>query len=72
MLSSGGVVLASRLLNAMDLTSDPCDDFFEYACGGWNKKNVIHDDMPNYNTFSKLRDELQVKLRGDALVASGC
>ncbi|KAK2179422.1 hypothetical protein NP493_491g01000 [Ridgeia piscesae] len=47
----------------MDLTSDPCDDFFEYACGGWNKKNVIRDDMPNYNTFSKLRDELQVKLR---------
>ena len=48
----------------MDQTVDPCDDFFEYACGSWNKKNVIPDDKSNYNTFGKLRDDLQVLLKG--------
>ena len=48
----------------MDQTVDPCDDFFEYACGSWNRKNVIPDDKSNYNTFGKLRDDLQVLLKG--------
>ena len=30
--------IASNLLQAMDLTADPCEDFFQYACGGWIKK----------------------------------
>ncbi|CAH1775260.1 unnamed protein product [Owenia fusiformis] len=57
------VQTAARMLNAMDQTVKPCDDFFEYACGTWNKKNVIPDDRPSYNTFGKLRDELQVILK---------
>lgn len=47
----------------MNLTADPCHDYFEYACGGWNQKNAIDDDVPDFNTFTKLRDELQFKLR---------
>ena len=48
----------------MDQTVSPCEDFFEYACGTWNKRNVIPDDRSNYNTFGMLRDELQVILKG--------
>lgn len=56
--------LAGRILEAMDSTVNPCDDFFEFACGTWNKVNVIPDDKSNYNTFRKLGDELQAVLKG--------
>ena len=54
---------ASRILEAMDTNVDPCDDFFEYACGSWNREHVIPDDRSNYDTFSKLRDSLQITLK---------
>ena len=58
------LVLASRILEAMDSTVDPCDDFFSYACGEWNRNHIIPDDMSSYNTFVKLREDLQSMLKG--------
>ena len=55
---------AARVLEAMDETVDPCDDFFLYACGTWNRKNVIPDDQSSFNTFSKLRDDVNAALKG--------
>lgn len=57
------VTTASRILGAMDKMVDPCDDFFEHACGTWNRANIIPDDRSSYNTFRKLGDELQGILR---------
>jgi predicted metalloendopeptidase len=51
------------MLEALDDTVDPCDDFFEFACGAWNKKNIIPDDRASYNTFGRLKDELDVILK---------
>ncbi|XP_041377797.1 neprilysin-1-like [Gigantopelta aegis] len=63
-VSTDCVSAAARILHAMDGTVDPCNDFFEYACGNWNKVNVIPDDRATYNTFAKLRDDIQVLLKG--------
>ena len=42
---------ASSLLAGMDATKDPCEDFFQYACGTWNKKHVIPEDRSSISTF---------------------
>ncbi|XP_026143562.1 neprilysin isoform X1 [Carassius auratus] len=55
---------ASRLIENMDPTVDPCDNFYQYACGGWLKKNIIPETSSRYSTFDILRDELEVVLKG--------
>lgn len=27
------------------------DNFFQYACGAWNKKNMIPEDKSSFSTF---------------------
>ena len=54
---------AAQLLDAIDFHVDPCEDFFQYACGSWNTKHIIPEDSSSFTTFEKLHDELQVKLK---------
>lgn len=42
---------ASSLLAAMDRSADPCKDFFQFACGTWNKMHVIPEDRSSISTF---------------------
>ena len=56
--------LASSLLAAMDRSANPCTDFFQFACGTWNKKHVIPEDRSSISTFEVLADQLQVILKG--------
>lgn len=48
----------------MDRSQDPCENFFLYACGTWNKKHVIPEDRSSISTFEVLADQQQVILKG--------
>ena len=48
---------------ALDRTVSPCDDFYAFACGGWNKAAKIPDDETGWSRgFSLLRDRNEATL----------
>jgi putative endopeptidase len=48
----------------MDRSVDPCDDFYKFSCGGWQKSNPIPADQPGWGVYSKLANDNQQFLWG--------
>ena len=53
---------AAELLQNMDQSVDPCQDFYSFACGGFEKKNIIPDDKSSVTTFSLISDKVTEQL----------
>ncbi len=52
-------------LSAIDKTADPCTDFFQYACGNWNKSNPIPADQVRWGRFNELAERNNYLLYAD-------
>ena len=53
---------AAEILQNMDKSVDPCQDFYSFACGGFEKKN-IPDDRSYVDTFMLISDKVNQQLR---------
>jgi putative endopeptidase len=49
--------------NLMDTTADPCENFFQYSCGGYLKQTPIPADESSYGQSDELNDENQLVLK---------
>ena len=56
----------------LDKTCKPCEDFFQFAMGGWMKANPIPPEYSSWGSFTVLLDKNQQNLRQilDAAVAA--
>jgi putative endopeptidase len=71
--ADGGAAQAGRLspeeisagvLATMDRTADPCQDFYQYACGGWLRDTKLPPDKPRLGRgFAAVEDRNRIVLR---------
>merc|ERR1719192_820899 len=62
-MTPGCVQAAADILSNMDHSVNPCEDFYQFACGGFIEKTVIPDDRTRMSSFSVLSDELLTQVR---------
>lgn len=57
------VQAASSLLDSIDTKADPCNNFFQFACGRWRKKQVIPEEMSITSVFYHVEDSVNIILK---------
>ena len=62
-LTKGCVKTAADLIKSIDESVDPCQDFFQFACGNYIKETQIPDHKSKYGTIYKLAETLNRRLR---------
>jgi predicted metalloendopeptidase len=56
--------IASEVTAAMDLTADPCQDFYRYACGGWLENTEMPSDQARWSrSFSVIHERNREVIR---------
>ena len=67
MASRSGIDLA-----ALDKSANPCDDFYQFACGGWMQANQIPADRARWARFSATCRRSIARARGTASIRAIC
>lgn len=53
---------ASMVMEKLDMSINPCDDFYDFACGNFIKTTNIPEDKNSVNMFSVIEDTLADQL----------
>lgn len=56
--------IAAMLATSIDARINPCDNFYEYACGNWAKDHPIPVDREEWSHWAFLNTLMTEKLNG--------
>ena len=62
-MSQGCARASKEVKESLDDSADPCNDFYTFACGGFNTKAVIPDDKTSYTTFDVVKDKMEEQVQ---------
>lgn len=55
-VSEGCIDAAHHIFHSMNRSVDPCDNFYEFACGGWAQRNPIPESKSFWGVYSALEE----------------
>ncbi|CAH1772547.1 unnamed protein product [Owenia fusiformis] len=64
-LTPACITAASALVNSMDRSVDPCEDFYQYTCGGWIKYHPMPQGYSTWGTFGVLWKQNQLVMKNE-------
>ncbi|KAK4879925.1 hypothetical protein RN001_008071 [Aquatica leii] len=62
-MSPGCVQAAAKTLSYMDTEANPCEDFYQFACGAFEKNTLIPEDKNSISTFHNIGDQVREQLK---------
>ncbi|XP_049737404.1 endothelin-converting enzyme 2 isoform X1 [Elephas maximus indicus] len=62
-LTEACIRVAGKILESLDRGVRPCEDFYQFSCGGWIRRNPLPDGRSRWNTFNSLWDQNQAVLK---------
>ena len=52
------------MIENMDLSVDPCDDFYHFTCGGYIKNARLTESKSSKTLFNDLAEKLSISVGG--------
>ena len=56
-------MISKKILENMNSKANPCEDFYNYACGGWIKKHEIPKGKDEYSAIVELSERNDKRLK---------
>jgi hypothetical protein len=57
-------LLANMILENMNLSVDPCEDFYQFNCGGYVERTRFDDQELAVNQYNQLENKLNFRISG--------